>query len=299
MKRFKRLLVGLNLSDQDKTVIHAAGKIAQLFKSEKVFFLHVAERPMIPEEIAKEYPETAEPAKKRAERIMSESIGRHFIDAPMASVTHEIIEGRLLDMLLQHISQKDIDLAVVGRKRRENTSGHITEKVARKAPCSVLVIPEGDDLALENILVGTDFSPYSKDAMDTALAFAQGRGSSKITCLHVIEYGGHGEQRDVFLELLRKVAGEDFDKFMRQLDSHGLSIRPVIMVSHNAAKVIRDFSWRHKMDLIIVGVKGRTAAAAMLLGSVTENLIRIANTPILAIKRKGENMNLLKAFFTK
>jgi nucleotide-binding universal stress UspA family protein len=73
----------------------------------------------------------------------------------------------------------------------------------------------------------------------------------------------------------------------------------MLMVEHNAAKAMREFGWKHKTDLIVVGSKGKTAAAAVLLGSVTENLIRMTNTPLLAVKRKGETMNLLKAFFTR
>lgn len=298
MKRFKHLLVGLNLSDQDKTVIQAAGKITQLSESEKVHFIHITERLAIPGEIAKEYPELAEPEGKRVESVMGESIGKYFTGAPGIDVTHEVLEGSQLDMLLQHIRLKNIDLVIVGRKSWEHTSGHIAEKVARKAPCSVLIIPEGRDLIVENILVGSDFSPHSKEAMDIALAFAQGSASSKIACLHVIEYS-HDKSGNGFLDLLRKVVRKDFDNFLRQFNFRGSSMRSDIIVEHNVAKAMREFCWRHKTDLIVVGSRGQTAAAAVLLGSVTENLIRMTNTPLLAVKRKGETMNLLKAFFTR
>ncbi len=299
MKRFRRLLVGLNLSDQDKSVIQAAGKITQLSESEKVHFIHITERLAIPGEIAKEYPELAEPEGKRVESVTGENIGKYFTGAPGIDVTHEVLEGIQLDMLLQHIRRENIDLVIVGRKSWEHTSGHIAEKVARKAPCSVLIIPEGRDLIVENILVGSDFSPHSKEAMDIALELAQGSGSSKITCLHVIEYSSSDVHRDGFLELLRKVVREDLDKFLRPFTSQGINIRSMIMVEHNTAKAMREFCWRHKVDLIVVGSRGRTAAAAVLLGSVTENLIRMTNTPLLAVKRKGETMNLLKVFFTR
>jgi nucleotide-binding universal stress UspA family protein len=298
MKRFKRLLVGLNLSDQDKFVIQAAGKITQLSESEEVHFIHITERLAIPDEIAKEYPELAEPAGKHAESVMSESIGKYFVGAPETDVTHEVLEGSQIDMLLQHMRQKDIDMVIVGRKSWEHISGHIAEKVARKAPCSVLIIPEGRDLIVGNILVGSDFSPHSKEAMDIALSFAQKSGSSKITCLHVLEYS-HDKSHNGFLDLLRKAVRKDFDDFLRQFNFQGISMRSDVVVEHNVAKAIREFFWRHKIDLIVVGSRGKTAAAAVLLGSVTETLIRMTNTPLLAVKRKGETMNLLKAFFTK
>jgi len=297
MKRFRRLLVGLNLTDQDNAVIQAAGKITHLFQSEKVYFMYIVERSDVPEEISEKYPGLLGPSEEDAWKIMRKKVDNYYKGAPVTNIAHEIVEGKQVDMLLQHISQKDIDLVVVGRKRWENISGHVTEHLARKAPCSVLIIPEGNDMILKNILVGTDFSPHSKGAMDMAIAFAFRTGLAKIVCLHIIGYQSPDKHYDGFLELLKKVARDDFDKFLKQFRFQGINVRSTIRVERNIAKAIREFLWEHKTDLIIVGARGRTAAAAVMLGSVTENLIRITNTPLLAVKRKGANMSLLKALF--
>ena len=299
MKRFRRLLVGLNLTDQDNAVIQAAREITQLFQSEKVCFMYVAELPDVPEEISEKYPDLLRPLEKDAEKMMREKVDRYYKGAPVTNIAYEVVEGKQVDMLLQHISKKDIDLVVVGRKRWEKISGHVAEHLARKAPCSVLIIPEGNNMILKNILVGTDFSPHSKEAMDTAIAFAFGTGTAKIFCLHIIGYQSPDKYYDGFFGLLKKVAREDFDKFLDQFNFQGINLSSTIKVDHNIARAIRDFLWMHKSDLLIVGARGRSAAAAVLLGSVTENLMRITNIPLLAVKRKGENMNLLKALFKR
>lgn len=301
MKRFRRILVGLNLTDQDNTVIQAAGKIAHLSQSEKVYFMHIVERSDVPEELSDKYPDQLWDTAEHANRMMYEKVDNYYKGAPLTNIAHEVVEGKRVDMLLQHISQKDIDLVVVGRKRWEVTSGHVAEQLARKAPCSVLIIPEGKDLIIENLLAGIDFSPHSKEAMDTAIAFASGAALAKIVCLHIIEYRQAYESpvgnRNGFVELLRKVARKTFDEFLDQFNFQGISVRSVIKVERNPAIGIRDFLWKHKIDLIVVGSRGRTAAAAVMLGSVTENLIRMTNVPILAVKKKGENMTLLEALF--
>lgn len=296
MKRFRRLLVGLNLTDQDNAVIQAAGKITHLSQSEKVYFMYIAERPDVPEKISEKYPDLLGTSEKDAGEIMREKVDSYYKGAPVTNIAYEVVEGKQVDMMLQHISKKDIDLVVIGRKRWEKISGHIAEHLARKSPCSVLIIPEGNDMILKNILVGTDFSPHSKEAMDTAIAFAFSTGMAKIVCLHIIGYRSPDKHFDGFLELLEKVAREDLDKFLSQFNFQGINIISVIKVEHNIAGAIRDFLWEHKIDLIVVGARGRSAAA-VLLGSVTENLMRITNIPLLAVKRKGENMNLLKALF--
>jgi len=62
MKRFRRLLVGLNLTDQDNAVIQAAGEITHLSQSEKVYFMYIAERPNLPEELSDTYPDLLGPS---------------------------------------------------------------------------------------------------------------------------------------------------------------------------------------------------------------------------------------------
>lgn len=297
MKRFRRLLICLNLTDQDNAVIQAAERITHLSQSEKVYFIYVTERPDVPKEVFEKYPALLGPSKEDAMEIMHKKIDAYYKGAPATSIACEVVDGKQIDILLQHIIQKDIDLVFLGRKIREKVSGHVAEHLARKAPCSVLLIPEGSDMILKNILVATDFSTHSKEAMDTAIAFASSTGSAKIVCLHNIEYQSHDKHYDGFLKLLKKIAREDLDKFLDQFNFQGIDVSFTIKVDHNTARSIRDFLLTHKIDLIIVGARGRSAAAAVLLGSVTENLIRITNIPLLAVKRKGENMNFLKALF--
>jgi hypothetical protein len=47
--------------------------------------------------------------------------------------------------------------------------------------------------------------------------------------------------------------------------------------------------------LIVIGAKGRSLAALVLLGSVTEKLIETTHVPILAVKKKGSGMGFLEA----
>lgn len=47
--------------------------------------------------------------------------------------------------------------------------------------------------------------------------------------------------------------------------------------------------------MIVIGAKGRSLAALVLLGSVTEKLIETTHVPILAVKKKGSGMGFLEA----
>ena len=46
---------------------------------------------------------------------------------------------------------------------------------------------------------------------------------------------------------------------------------------------------------VVIGARGRTGAAGVLLGTVTEHLILKSPSPVLAVKKKGECIGVLRA----
>ncbi len=54
-----------------------------------------------------------------------------------------------------------------------------------------------------------------------------------------------------------------------------------------AAHVIADAAREQQAELIVVGTRGHTALAGLLLGSVTQRLLHIAPCPVLAVPTKG------------
>ena len=62
MCRYKRILVNLNMDDNDDKLIKYASQISEMAKSEKVYFLYTEKRMDIPDELIKEYPQLTESA---------------------------------------------------------------------------------------------------------------------------------------------------------------------------------------------------------------------------------------------
>jgi nucleotide-binding universal stress UspA family protein len=52
---------------------------------------------------------------------------------------------------------------------------------------------------------------------------------------------------------------------------------------------------KSEIHLLIMGARGRKAGAGVLLGSVTEHLIKTTTVPLMAVKEKGTGMGFLDA----
>lgn len=299
MYRFKRLLVGLSMRQQNENLVRYAGLVARLARSEKVFLLHVAGALSIPEAIRREYPELLRPLGEFAEQKIGEMVDAHFDGHPDTQVVSEVLEGPRLERLLEFSLVNEVDLIVTGKKNHEGIGGNFSEKIVRKAPCSVLVLPEGSPAQITRVLVPVDFSEYSAHAVETGAAFAAAAGLGEITCLHVYKvpsgFYETGRSFEQFAEIMQQNAEISFQRFIGGIDLKGLSAIPLFALNRNSAAAIQETAQRDRFDLLVVGTRGRGTGAAALMGSVTERLLWTTEVPLLAVKKKGANMNLLKA----
>ena len=149
MHRYKRLMVGLNLSDQDEATIRYAAMISRMSKSEKTHFVHIVPRLKIPMSIRHRDPTLFRPVMNQMEKV----IKKHWDIRKDGTLAYEIIEGTPLTELIHRSSINAIDLILVGNSRGQQKSSKLPEKLAMDAPCSVLIVPEGTKPKLTKTLV--------------------------------------------------------------------------------------------------------------------------------------------------
>lgn len=296
MYRYKRLLVGLTGADRDKGTIEYAAMISRMAKLKRIYFLHVAISLDIPEPIREAYPEMLEPVGEHLTEQIREMVKERFSSHPEIEVDYEVIEGTPLVEILRLARQKEIDLILVGKTREHQESGMLPEKLARKAPCSVLVVPEGAMPRISKILVPVDFSEHSAVALDAAIAFSTAGTKPEFVCAHVYRafepYQGYGVVSD---ETMREGVEKAYRLFIKGVDLRGCSVTPLFVSSTNPSRAIAGAVKQQQADLVAVGARGRTAAAALVLGSVTERLIASTEIPLIAVKKKGTGLSLLNA----
>lgn len=299
MYPYEKMLVGMNLTDHDRVLVRHACLIAGLTGTKEITFAHITGDPDIPEEILEAHPGMLEAASEAATETLEEIARDEIPPERKVKTTCTVRSGQQVDTLLSEIRDRDIDLVVLGKKTQQADPGILAEKIARKAPCSVLVLPDGNEPRLGSIAVAMDFSGNSADALDEGLALAAKAGISEIKCIHVYKvplgYSSTGKTFEEFAQAMANNAKSQFEQIEQAKKSSGVKLSPVLLLGERPSEAIGEWVEKDPPDLLIVGARGRSAGAAVLLGSVTERLIKQTHCPLLAVKRKGAGLGMLKA----
>jgi nucleotide-binding universal stress UspA family protein len=165
-----------------------------------------------------------------------------------------------------------------------------------------MMVPEDFKFKLKKMVVPVDFSKHSKLVVEEALALKK-ENKLDLTLLNIftVPSGYHktGKDYDEFAIIMKGHAKIDFQEFVKRNDfPEDLNCQFVLDDDDSPADKIFDFASDQKADMIVMGSKGRTGLASILLGSVAEKVVKYASDiPLMIVKEKGENMGFLKALF--
>jgi nucleotide-binding universal stress UspA family protein len=76
---------------------------------------------------------------------------------------------------------------------------------------------------------------------------------------------------------------KSLDKVVRALDLPRVSIHPEVALGSPFDEIVR-FARGQEVDLIVMGTHGHTGLMHVLLGSVTEKVVRRAPCPVLTVR---------------
>jgi nucleotide-binding universal stress UspA family protein len=137
----------------------------------------------------------------------------------------------------------------------------------------------------KKILVATDFSDGSDDALTQAIEVGKPRGA-EIEILHVIELAEEFPFGTAYFDADYGVLYANVDRQLSEraarVGAAGLCCTTKI-VEGGAAHEIAERGRAIGADLIVVGTHGRTGLAHVMLGSVAERVVRRAFCPVLTV----------------
>ncbi|WP_113924879.1 universal stress protein [Cognataquiflexum aquatile] len=301
MYQIKKLLVCLDQSNLDETLIRFASFVSRVNQTKKIYFTNVIRNLQIPKEVLEEFPNLIENMVEERKKQMIEVVEKNFGRREDIEFSFVVKEGQLSKKILKLALEKSVDMIIIGRKVTLPGTGVVSQRLARRASCSLLIIPEKAEPKMDKLLVPSDFSDYSKDALEEAVLIVEKYGGkAEIICQNVftIPSGYHftGKSFEEFTSIMLMHAEINFKKFIRNIDTKNIKITPIYTQDDDDDPVeeIIAKAKEIKADGIIIGVKGRTAATALFIGSMAERLIQLNETfPLLVTRPKGKNAGIL------
>ena len=142
----------------------------------------------------------------------------------------------------------------------------------------------------EKILYPTDFSDVSRKALDY-IKQLKVAGTKEIIVLHVIDerkieaivlYGTR--ESYLIINRIEEEAGKEVSAIEKELKESGFEVKVRIETGIPLREILR-VEEEEKVSLIVIGSHGKTNIKEMLLGSVSEKVIRKSSKPVLAVRR--------------
>jgi nucleotide-binding universal stress UspA family protein len=234
------------------------------------------------------------------ERSQLDAALRHLVTLETGIVHPDAVVEEACDVsaaILARAAQDHADLIVLGTHRRHALQhfmlGSVAEKVLRRAPCAVLMVPptasRDASPSLGRILCALDFADGLMVALQYGRDLAEA-AAAQLTVLHVIELPAAGVDTSE-----ADVAGYRVARFgyARECMKASLAdvrgrcdVHELLLVGKPEQEIIRIAS-EQESDLIVMGIHGRSAVDLALAGSVTHHVVRHAPCPVLAVRAEA------------
>jgi nucleotide-binding universal stress UspA family protein len=138
-------------------------------------------------------------------------------------------------------------------------------------------------IQLQNVLFLTDFSPAANAAIPYATEVAK-RFGAKLFALHMRAPAVNPMTEPATWATLEKTAEAETQNQREILRKSFSGITPKVLVEEgDLYATLLDIVEKDKIDLIVLGTRGRSGIAKFFLGSVAEEIFRQAPCPVLTI----------------
>ena len=193
------------------------------------------------------------------------------------------------------------DVIVMGTHGRSGFErlvlGSVTEKVLRKATCSLLTIPLSAPPAgavpvlFRRIVAAIDFSSVSMSALRHAASLAA-EVAAHLTVMHVIEAPERLElwiDRDEATSDVRRWT-EGAERRLRSAVSDEIREYAYVTQRVETGRAYREIlrvADGQRADLIVIGAHGHGVLEATFVGSTAQHIVRAAGCPVLIVRPRS------------
>lgn len=141
------------------------------------------------------------------------------------------------------------------------------------------------EIQFKRVLIATDFSDASRNALRYAAAIARNH-EARLHVVHVVSSVGYrmvGPDAEIHAaELAARELKELWNKLGGANQSSKFELALIVRQGEICAQ-IEDVVEKEHVDLVVVGTHGRTGLSKVMMGSVAEEIFRKARCPVLTV----------------
>ena len=305
MYQLNHILVCLDLTEMDDSLIRYAGFLANKIKPESITFLHVMRPFDIPKEILEAFPELDEPIPEIIREELKEKIDEQFNADVDLKINTKVEEGYPTETIVKYTQQNHITLTLMGKKMGYKGSGGIVRKILGIIPSSVLLVSETVHEKIENVLVRMDFSKISEMALQMALRIKELTGAN-VACHHVhklpLSYFPQTQSEDdeKLQRYVAKISNKEFQKFIKRYkhENDEIPFSYSLDTENEEAQLLYRKALMTGSDMIVIGSIIKSELSDIIVDSTSEKLAESEkNIPVFIVNDRKQSMGFLKSLF--
>ncbi|MBX3434037.1 MAG: universal stress protein [Pirellulales bacterium] len=297
MKRFRNILVGVDLADGDRLVgdtlsapsVQAVEQALWLARTSgaKVTLMYSLD------------------VCARTQQMILENGGRDNIHALARGVLEDLVHSALdqgvdatsrvefgppCTELIQAVRDGQFDLVVIGTKQHWVVSqllfGTTGLKLLRKCPCPVWVVKPNERREVTELLVAHDLSPVGELALELGASMSELYGA-KLHVLHAVEpevaaadesfafthSPGEGRTAVVRSRIVEELG-----------DLHCAETTALTVVESDPAEAIVRYVNDHDVELLVLGSNARSGISGLISGNLAEQLLPGIRCSVMVVK---------------
>jgi nucleotide-binding universal stress UspA family protein len=278
-----KILVGVDFGPATDSIIAYAASFASA-ASASVHLLHVLDYVVTPPAYLAPY---IDEEKRLADSNLA-VLKKELEETGIKTGTETVI-GRLHESFAVSLKKTNADMLVLGfvtHMFRRSSS----EKLIKGLQIPMLVV-RGEEamsarkgrVTIARVLCPTDFSEQSLKALKTAMELSE-LFSARLDVLHVVQDSAIKminitSGREKALQELREEAKKKLDAFLRENCVHCTGT----MEQGEPYEKIVSFAQQNSIDLIVTGARGLGLIEGMLIGSVTDAVLKSSHCPVLIL----------------
>jgi nucleotide-binding universal stress UspA family protein len=140
---------------------------------------------------------------------------------------------------------------------------------------------------MKKVLIATDGSEYTKEAVSTGLHLAKILGA-EVTALYVIDQTSFvsfpiDSSIVSVYSLLENEGKRAVEEVKTEGEGMGVKVSTVVAEGSPTRKIVETAA---EFDLVVIGTLGRSALSKLFMGSVAERVTRYAPCPVLVVRSK-------------